>query len=257
MNHPALFYREQGIGEPIIILHGIFGSSDNWMSVARSLSSKYKVFTLDQRNHGQSFHSDEFDYPSMVSDLKNFLEEHKILDPVIIGHSMGGKVAMSFAISYPQRLKKLIVVDISPRSYPIHHDNILEGLCSLELSGLQSRKDADLQLSKFVQDSVTRNFLLKNLGRGEEGDFIWKINLPVIRMKIERVGIGLPGDGKFEKKTLFIKGEKSDYINEQDYDLIKTRFPDSEVKIIKDAGHWVHAEQPGLFIESVLSFLNS
>jgi pimeloyl-ACP methyl ester carboxylesterase len=257
MNQPSLFYREQGTGDPIIILHGIFGSSDNWMTVARSLSSDYKVFTLDQRNHGQSFHSDKFDYPSMVNDLKKFIAEHEIVNPFIIGHSMGGKVAMNFAISFPELLKELVIVDISPRSYPIHHDNILEGLSSIELDKLQSRNDADTQLSKYVSDSTTRNFLLKNLSRDETGNFTWKINLPVIRMKMEWVGIGLPGNDKFEKKTLFIKGEKSNYINEQDYDLIKARFPNSEIKVIKDAGHWVHAEQPELFITLLNDFLKS
>ena len=257
MSEHSLFYHELGSGRPIIILHGVFGSSDNWMTIARSLEAKYHLYVLDQRNHGQSFHSNTFDYPSMVDDLKKFIDLHQIHEPVVIGHSMGGKVAMNFAIRYPSHLNSLVVVDISPRSYPIHHDEILEGLSSLDLPNLKSRSDADSKLARYVNDQSIRNFLLKNLSRGDDGNFMWRLNLPVIRMNIERVGMGLVGDGKFEKSTLFIKGSLSNYIESSDNDLIAERFPNSRIELIENAGHWVHAEQPEQFLKIISSFLES
>lgn len=255
MNMESLFYRENGEGKAIIILHGVFGSSDNWMSIARDLSTTHKVYTLDQRNHGQSFHSDRFDYPSMVEDLKGFIEENEIVNPILIGHSMGGKVAMSFAMEYQSLLQKLIVVDIAPRSYPIHHDKILNGLSSIDLDSLESRGEADQKLAQFVSDPSVRNFLLKNLSRDDEGKFKWKINLPIIRMNIERVGMGLAGDSQFEKETLFIRGSLSDYVLDSDLEVISKRFPNSKVETIENAGHWVHAEQPVLFLDVVREFI--
>lgn len=257
MSSPSLFYRELGSGNPLIILHGVFGSSDNWMTIARNLEKDYKLFVLDQRNHGQSFHSDEFDYPHMVEDLKHFIEEHEIEAPVILGHSMGGKVAMSFAVKYPSLLRSLVVVDISPRSYPIHHDEILTGLASIDLDSLTSRNEADKQLAKFVSDGSIRNFLLKNLARDEDGKFIWRLNLPIIRMKIERVGVGLGGEAKFNKRTLFIRGALSNYIEMDDYPLITERFPMASIETIEGAGHWVHAEKPELFLQVCRQFLES
>jgi len=252
-----LFYREEGAGEPLIILHGVFGSSDNWMTIGRELASDYHVFMLDMRNHGQSFHSNTFDYPSMVSDVENFMLAQGISKCFMLGHSMGGKVAMNFAVNHPELLSKLIIVDISPRSYPIHHDNILSGLSSIDLGSLESRVDADKQLSKFVSEKSIRNFLLKNLARDEDNRFVWKLNLPVIRMNIERVGVGLSGEKKFTGETLFIKGSQSDYIQASDYELIEHRFPNSSIKTIEGAGHWVHAEQPERFLEIVNEFLSA
>ena len=255
MSSPSLFYRELGNGRPVIILHGVFGSSDNWMTVARNLESDCKLYVLDQRNHGQSFHADEFDYPHMVEDLKQFIEKHEIEDPVILGHSMGGKVSMNFAMKYPSMLNSLIVVDISPKSYPVHHDEILTGLESIELESLESRGHADRQLEKFVADVSVRNFLLKNLARDDNGSFKWKLNLPIIRMKIERVGVGLTGDNQFKKRSLFIRGALSNYVTKDDYALIKERFPLAEIVTIEGAGHWVHAEKPEEFLEVCRQFL--
>lgn len=252
-----LFYRESGEGQPLLILHGVFGSSDNWMTIGRGLAPDFHVYMLDMRNHGQSFHSITFDYPSMVNDLDHFMQEKGIDKSYLMGHSMGGKIAMNFAVNHPDTLLKLIIVDISPRSYPIHHDNILTGLSSIDLSALQSRSEADEQLSKYVAEKSTRNFLLKNLARDENNNFMWRLNLPVIRMNIERVGVGLPGNNKFEGETLFIKGSNSNYILEEDFDLIKERFPNSTIKIVEGAGHWVHAEQPEKFLETVKEFLST
>lgn len=251
-----LHYQSLGNGRPIIILHGLFGSSDNWLSIARVLAEHHKVYLLDQRNHGDSFHSDDFNFKVMADDLKNFIEQHTIDDPVIIGHSMGGKVAMHFAVNYPALYDRMIVVDISPKAYPVHHKKILEGLTSINLESLKSRKEADDQLSEYVKDKAERQFLLKNLARKENGNYEWKLNLPVINEQIENMGKGLEGRLASDKSTLFLRGEKSDYIRNEDSISIEAFFPNFEVKTIEGAGHWVHAEQPQHFLKAVNDFIN-
>ncbi|MEO1050246.1 MAG: alpha/beta fold hydrolase [Bacteroidota bacterium] len=248
-----LFFRETGEGEPLIILHGVFGSSDNWLSIAKILGEHHKIYLLDQRNHGQSPHSDEFTYEAMANDLNLFIDQHGIENPIIMGHSMGGKVAMRFAMDFPDKLQKLIVVDIAPKSYPVHHDAILDGLCALDLSELKSRNDADEQLSKFVHFQVTRQFLLKNLTRSPEG-FKWKINLPVIKRDIDKIGEGLDEKARFDKPTLFIRGLESDYVLDEDIPLIEQMFTNQELVSIEGAGHWVHAEKPQQIIDAITQF---
>ncbi|MEQ8925211.1 MAG: alpha/beta fold hydrolase [Fulvivirga sp.] len=250
-----LFYREMGEGQPLIILQGLFGSSDNWLSIAKILAEDYHVYSVDQRNHGQSPHSDVFDYPTMADDLSDFIDQHSIKNPIILGHSMGGKVAMQYAVNYPNEWQKLIVVDIAPKSYPVHHDGILEGLNNLNLNELGSRGDADTQLSEYVPELGVRQFLLKNLNRDSNG-FSWKINLPVLTKNIEIIGAGLNGSLADSKPVLFINGEKSGYIKESDFALIDETFPGSKLVTIKGAGHWVHAEKPEEFIETLNAFLN-
>lgn len=250
-----LYHREIGEGKPLIILHGLFGSSDNWMSIAKELEGHFKMYLVDQRNHGQSPHSDEFNYTAMANDLNEFIEEHGIENPSILGHSMGGKTAMNFAINHADRWDKLIVVDIAPRAYPVHHDTILKGLKSIDVDNLKSRGEADKQLAEYVKDMGTRQFLLKNLARKSDGGFEWKINLPVIDKKIEAMGEGIEQQLAIEKDVLFIRGEKSDYIQDRDNILIVQLFPNSEVKTVKNAGHWVHAEQPKALLEMVTEFL--
>lgn len=252
-----LNYREMGEGAPLIILHGLFGSTDNWLSVGKELSQDYKVYLIDQRNHGDSPHSPSFTYADMASDLNEFISEHEIKEPVIIGHSMGGKTVMKFALSYPDLLKKLIVVDIAPRHYPVHHDVILRGLQAIDVGALKTRREADATLAEYVPELGVRQFLLKNLGRNTEGGYEWKINLPVISEKIENVGEGLQEGDRFEKPTLFINGAASGYIKEADKPLIQQIFPKSEVKTIEGAGHWVHAEKPEEFTDIVRTFLKN
>lgn len=249
-----LFFREIGAGSPIIILHGLFGSSDNWLSIAKVLSEKHKVYTIDQRNHGQSPHSEEWNYEVMADDLKQFLQQHQIEQPIIIGHSMGGKVAMQFAVENPELLEKLIVVDIGPKEYSVHHEVILEGLNSIQLDKLKSRGEADKQLAQFVPDMGTRQFLLKNLARTTEG-FRWKINLPVIENNIEQIGTGLQTSDQFEQPTLFIRGGNSNYIQDEDQQVLKHHFPYYSLETIKNSGHWVHAEKPKDFLEMVQAFI--
>jgi pimeloyl-ACP methyl ester carboxylesterase len=250
-----LFYRTLGEGKPVIILHGVFGSSDNWITPAKLLADKFQLFLLDQRNHGQSPHSDEFDYKVLSEDIKEFIQEHKISNPHIIGHSMGGKAAMRFASENPGLFEKLIVVDIAPKYYPLHHQKILEGLNAIDLKNLESRQQADEILSKYVEEFAVRQFLLKNLYRKDNNEFVWRINLPVLSEKISNVGEAMEENRKVQTKTLFIKGEKSNYIKSGDEELIRKIFPHSEIDIIGDAGHWVQAEKPEEFAFSVKKFL--
>jgi pimeloyl-ACP methyl ester carboxylesterase len=251
-----LFYKELGEGEQsIIILHGLFGSSDNWQNIGKVFSERYKVYLLDLRNHGRSPHSDTFTYEAMHEDVQEFIEQHQIKQPIVMGHSMGGKVAMHVALSYPHSISKLVVVDICPKYYPVHHDRILEGLSSIDLSKISSRQEADEQLSKFERSYTVRAFLLKNLYRNEEGKFAWRLNLAVIHSQIENVGEAISTDQVFERPVLFINGAKSDYINQEDTDLIHTFFPGAVVETIVDAGHWVHAEKPDEFIAVTNNFI--
>jgi esterase len=249
-----LFYRELGAGRPLIILHGLFGMSDNWISIAKVLGESYKVYLLDQRNHGQSPWDDEFNYGVMANDLKEFIETHNIENPIIIGHSMGGKVSMEFAVNNPDSWSKLVIVDITPRVYPVHHDKILGGLNALDLNKIKSRDEADQQLSNWIPVLGIRQFLLKNLTRGANG-FEWKINIPVIAKNIETIGSALSKPLSVVKPVLFVKGKNSDYIMESDEELIKKMFPGAQLETIDNAGHWVHAEQPDKFLETVQNFL--
>lgn len=252
-----LNFKTLGEGRPIIILHGIFGSSDNWLSVAKVFAENYKVYLPDLRNHGESFHDETFTYEAMANDLKDFIQDQKLQDPVIIGHSMGGKVAMKFAVNHPELFDRLIVVDISPRAYPPHHENILNGLKSIDLNTISSRKDADDALATYVKEKGVRQFLLKNLARDDNNRFKWKLNLPVIDKNIENVGEGLEDRLASDKPTLFIRGANSDYLRNEDNIVIVSTFPNSEVKTIPNAGHWVHAENPEEFIKVVKDFLRN
>jgi esterase len=249
-----LFYRELGQGQPMVIMHGIFGSSDNWLTQARLFSSTYHVFTVDLRNHGQSEHSPEFDYKVMANDLEQFIGSKNLIDPIIIGHSMGGKVAMNFALAHPEKLQKLIVVDIAPRFYNLEHYVILDGLKAIPIDTVSSRQEADQRLSKFVPEADVRQFLLKNLQRKPEGGFSWKLNLPVIDKNIKNIGLDLQFDGTFDKPTLFIRGGKSNYVKDEDVTRIKEIFPQAKLETL-DTGHWVQAEKPQEFVDLVTKWL--
>jgi len=240
---------------PLVILHGLFGSSDNWMSVARKLGEQFTVYLPDQRNHGLSGKSDTWNYQAMAEDLQQFVTEEQIEQPVIIGHSMGGKVAMKFAGLFPEKLRKLVVADIAPRPYPVHHQVILQGLQAVKPHELKSRRDADLRLAEHVKELPVRQFLLKNLYRDNSGSFGWRVNLEVISQQIENVGEEIRYESPFEKPALFIRGENSQYIRDEDIPEIKKQFARAEVKNIAEAGHWIHAEQPERFLQILYSFI--
>ena len=251
-----LFFRQVGeSGTPIIILHGIFGTSDNWLGIAKQLSENHQVFLLDQRNHGQSPWSDEFDYLVMAADLKEFIEDHHLQNPILIGHSMGGKVVMQFELLYPNIAQKVVVVDIAPKFYPVHHTQILNGLNSLDLKNLQSRTEANEHLKRFEEKEGVRQFLLKNLYRNENNEFAFRINLKVITKNIDVVGHELFHKNPSNTPTFFIKGEDSNYILPEDHRLIAEIFPNFELIEIPNAGHWVQADQPEAFLKALQSIL--
>ncbi len=250
-----LNYKEYGEGSPLIILHGLLGTSDNWVTIARKLGEHYHVYLPDQRNHGSSPWSDTWSYPAMMEDLGEFMEKHQIEQASIVGHSMGGKVAMYFATHYPDKLAKLVVVDIAPRVYPVQHDPILKGLLAVDLSQLKARRDADKALEPAFPDFGMRQFLLKNLKRNPDNSFYWQANLSLIQDKLEEVSQTFPDHLRFEKPSLFIRGLKSDYIRPEDEALIHHYFPDAQITSIEKAGHWVHAEAPQEFLAALTSYL--
>ena len=246
-----------GEGKPFIILHGFLGMGDNWKTLARQFSeSNFEIHLVDQRNHGRSFHSDDFDYELMAEDLKHYCDANNLSDIVLLGHSMGGKTAMLFATKYSELVSKLMVADISPRYYPVHHDGILEGLRSLNFSEIKSRGEADEFLSKYVQETGTRMFLLKNLYWVEKGQLGLRMNLEVLKENVSEVGEALPIHETFEKDTLFLRGDRSEYIGEADEAIIHRHFPNSKIVTIANAGHWLHAENPKDFYEAVINFVS-
>ncbi len=250
-----LHFKKFGAGDPILILHGLFGISDNWLTIAKSLAEKYLVYVLDMRNHGRSPHTEAFTYADMVEDVYEFLTDMSLRKVSIIGHSMGGKTAMSFALEYPHRLNKLIIIDISPREYPVFHRNIIDGLLTLDISKLNSRNDADVKLSEKISSRRIRQFLLKNLTRKDDGLFTWRINLSVIAENLTEIGAEIKSNSSFSTPTLFIRGGKSEYIGESDFQLIQDQFTNSEIITIPGTSHWVHSEAPGKVIKAIDAFL--
>lgn len=245
-----------GSGKPFVILHGFLGMSDNWKTLGtRWAEDGYEIHLLDQRNHGRSFHSDEFSYKVMAEDLKEYCQKHNLKKIILLGHSMGGKVAMQFAVTYPEMVSKLIVADIGPKAYPLHHQDILKALSQMDFSKIKSRGEAEDILSEYIKDKGTRLFLLKNLYRKNKNQMALRINLPVLSEKIEEVGVALSENTIFKGDTLFLGGEKSGYIEPMDELLIKKHFPKAEIRTISKAGHWLHAENPEEFYDNVMNFL--
>ena len=251
-----LFFREAGQGTPLIILHGLFGSSDNWYSLSKIFAANFRVFTIDQRNHGQSPHSDDHNYKLLTEDLEEFVDQHKLEKPIILGHSMGGKTAMNFAIKDPAKTGKLIVVDIMPKSYPLHHDHILSGMKSLDLANLQSRGEAETILSGKIPKVDERQFIMKNLARNEQKGFEWKLNLDSLNANIDRMGEALQYEGQYTGPTLFIRGSKSGYYKPGDEAEVAKYFPTAKW-VTMETGHWVQAEQPQEFAKVVQDWLLS
>ncbi len=246
-----------GSGEPLIILHGIFGSSDNWVTVGKKFSERFRVYLVDQRNHGRSPHAREFNYDVLSQDLLDFMKLQNLEKAIVLGHSMGGKTAMRFALDHTEMVDKLIIVDIAPKTYDVSHDHILEGLNAIEIKTISSRGEADKQLSQYVGEAAVRQFLLKNLSRAPSGGFEWKLNLPVITSNIDKIGEEISSTGNYKKPTLFIRGEKSPYIQDKDLDLIHHLFPKAKIETIAGSGHWVHADAPDKFCQIVTNFLEA
>jgi esterase len=248
-----LYFKKLGRGKPLVILHGLFGSSDNWLTHAKKLADYFEVYLVDLRNHGHSPWSDEFNYQIMADDLARLIESEGLVDIILMGHSMGGKAAMLFTQQHESLVEKLIVVDMGVRAYPIHHDGIIEGLKSLNLEQIQTRGEAEEALGTSIDNMAIRQFLLKNLYWKEKGKLAWRINIPVLEEKLPEIVAELPFH-EVMVDTLFMRGGQSNYIREEDYDKILTHFPLAEIHTIEKAGHWIHAEAPEEFIEEVLGF---
>jgi len=248
-----LHFRELGEGQPLIILHGLFGFSDNWQTHAKKLADYYRVILVDLRNHGHSPWSEEFSYDLMCEDLNELILENNLLNPIIIGHSMGGKVAMTFAQKHPKSLEKLIIVDMGIKAYPPHHQHILEGIHALDLTKVTVRSEAEKLLKVFIESEGVRQFLLKNLYWKEKGKLAWRMNVNVLEREMNEILRSLPSIDVFTP-TLFIRGELSNYILDEDFEEIESTFHDAELITIPNAGHWVHAENPDLFVDTVLGF---
>ena len=245
-----------GEGQPFVILHGFLGMSDNWKTLGIQFSEQnFQVHLVDQRNHGHSFHDNQFNYEVLVEDLKHYCDEHQLENMILLGHSMGGKTAMLFAAKYPELVSKLMVADISPRFYPVHHDGILNGLSALNFDVLKSRSEADKVLSKYISDLGTRQFLLKNLYWVEKGTLGLRMNLEVLKEEVAEVGEPLPSQATFEKDTLFLRGDRSEYIGVEDENIILNHFPKAKISTISNAGHWLHAENPKDFFDTVMGFV--
>ena len=251
-----LYSKIEGSGKPLLIFHGFLGMSDNWKSLGVQFASDgFQVHLLDLRNHGRSFHSDEFSYELMVQDVYDYCKTNNLEKINIIGHSMGGKTAMLFAVTYPEMIEKLIVADISPKFYPQHHQTILEGLNAVDFSKKPSRNEVEEIVSNYITDFGTRQFLLKSLYWQEPGQLAFRFNLAVFNKKIEEIGKPLLENSVFSKPTLFIRGGNSNYILDTDFVNIKQHFPNSKIETISNTGHWLHAENPKVFYKMTRSFL--
>jgi pimeloyl-ACP methyl ester carboxylesterase len=261
-----LFFRKFGEGTPLIIVHGLYGSSDNWLSIGKELGKNFEVYLIDQRNHGNSPHSREHNYILMKNDLLDFMDKNSIRKAHLIGHSMGGKTIMFFAADYPERIISLVVVDMSPLSYKRLDDhspnsveqlNIVTALMNVDLSKANTRGDIENMLIDSIKSKRIRQFLMKNIQRKSQNEFEWKININALYDSMPDILDGLDpekfknGKGIKGFPVLFVKGESSNYLSEMDFPLIKTIFPDAEIVTIPGAGHWVHAEQPEEFLEKI------
>lgn len=250
-----LNYKVFGTGEPLIILHGLLGSLDNWQSIAKKLAERNTVYIIDQRNHGKSPHSSDFSYALLVDDLLNFYVEHEITSANVLGHSMGGKAAMAFALKYPEKMSRLIVVDAAPVDYEDRHSVIFEALLSADLANAKTRDEVQKHIEKYLRNPANIQFLMKGLDRDANNHFVWRFNVEVLHKFYNEI-MGFPqSENVYTKPTLFLKGEKSDYITAENYPQIAHYFPNNEITEIANAGHWVHADNPVDFIEAVESFL--
>ena len=251
-----LFYNQYGdSGPPLIILHGLLGAHGNWHTLSRTAFQQVaQVYAVDQRNHGRSPHADRIDYPTLAADLRTFIDRHDLAPAYLLGHSMGGKAAMQTALSFPDRVDRLIVVDMAPRAYPPAHTALLDALARIDPQAYDSRDAIDAALADDVPSWPIRQFLLKNLDYDGE-QYSWKMNLDAIRRHYDDINATITSDEPFDGPVLFVRGENSDYVQDEDLPAIRELFPNAELVTIDDAGHWVHADQPEALAEVVTDFL--
>jgi len=251
---PTLHYREAGQGEPLLIIHGLFGTLENWGAQIKALAAHFRVFAVDLRNHGRSPWREQMDYPSLSADLVQFLDQHDLERVSLLGHSMGGKAAMQLALDHPTRVSRLLVVDIAPVRYPPGHGNVFDGLFAVDLAHLGNRSDAEGQLAVHIPEAGVRQFLLKNLYR-DGHHFAWRMNLKVLHREYDRIAAAPEGKAPYPGPTQFIKGGLSDYIQEAHRSAIGHWFPNATARVMEGVGHWPHAEKPELFTRLALRFL--
>ncbi|MBK9255093.1 MAG: alpha/beta fold hydrolase [Saprospiraceae bacterium] len=253
-----LNYKIIGQGQPVIILHGLFGMLDNWQLIARKLEERdYMSILIDQRDHGRSPHTDTFNYQVLSDDLFEFMEDNGIHESIILGHSMGGKTAMQFALAHQNSVTKLIVVDMASKAYSGGHEQVFNALLDVNLNSVQSRSEVEEILMNHLNELSTVQFLMKNLSRSKEGQFEWKMNLSLLHTSYPDILAALDIHETVSVETLFIKGERSEYIMEDDKTTLKKQFPNAAFETIADAGHWVHADNPNALIESIIRFIET
>ena len=251
-----LYSKIEGEGKPFLIIHGFLGMSDNWKTLGlQFVQLGFQIHLLDMRNHGKSFHSDEFNYEIMVEDVKAYIDFHNLQDITLLGHSMGGKIAMLFSTLYPEIVEKLIIADIGPKYYAPHHQTILEALNAVDFSKKPNRSEVDEIISNYISDFGTKQFLLKNVYWKTPEELGFRFNLPVFNEKISEIGTALPFENYFDKPVLFLRGDKSDYILDADFETILHHFPLAIINTIPNAGHWLQAENPKAFYFEVQKFL--
>ncbi len=265
-----LFYKELGDENSpnLIIIHGLYGSSDNWLTIARHLQDKFHIYIVDQRNHGQSPHIAEMNYDAMADDIQFFMKQHQIESSILMGHSMGGKTAMTVALKYPQLIDKLIILDIAPKSYgnfsnyaqiTNDHRSIINALLSVQLEEHKSRTSVDKFLQVGIPNKMVRSFLLKNVGRNDNGTLFWKFNLQALADNLHLIMDGFSdkdySEFPMDKTVVLINGANSPYVQEEDLQLVRHYFPSVQTATIPDAGHWLHAEQPEIFLKTLLYFI--
>lgn len=261
-----LFYRKLGQGKPLIILHGLYGMSDNWLTVARMLSDTFTLWLPDLRNHGRSPRSETHTYEAMAADMYEFIDTHRIENPIILGHSMGGKVVMKLVDQYPTLTDKICIVDIAPVNYSEfstieikQHQHIIDSLLKLDLTKIVKREDADAMLAEYIKENKLRAFLLKNLHRNENNDFDWLVNLPVLKTSLPHIINGFDG---WNQKVIshvdayFIKGELSAYIRKDFEAIIQHIFPNNQIISVPNSGHWVHADNTTYFVKIIKNWFD-
>ncbi len=253
----ALNYKVYGEGEPVIILHGLFGMLDNWQTVAKKLAEKYMVYLIDQRDHGKSPHTEAFNYSLLAEDLYQFMTDNWLYEARLIGHSMGGKTVMKFAQEYDDMVEQMVVVDIAPGAYKRGHEAIFEALLAVDTENVSSRNEVDAILEEYISEQGIRQFLMKNLKRRKEGGYRWKMNLDLLHREYDNIIASVAIDENTEVDTLFIKGERSLYIDADASKYINKHYSNVNIVEIKDSGHWVHAEKPKELLDTINDFFGA
>lgn len=252
-----LYFKKFGQGTPLLILHGLFGSGKNWKTLAKSFSEHFEVYLIDLRNHGKSPHSDDFTYDLMGEDIEEFFRDHKLSKVIILGHSMGGKTAINFAMNNAHKVLKLVVVDIGIKQYPVRDSEMLEAMRIMDFEQILTRQDADICLAKSISDFNVRQFLLQNLYWTKDKKLAWRMNLKVLVKRIDEIGKQQIADQPFLNPCLFVVGSESDYVLDKDIEKINQVFTNCRIERISGANHWVHVDNPTEFIAVVMDFLHS